>query len=77
MRIFDKIFDNLLGPPNVNALKVKKDVERLIRALQYKRDSFSLKNTQIRKDVARALGQIGDSRAIEPLICRSLDYILQ
>lgn len=51
----------LFGPYNVRKLKAKRDVEGLIEALGYK------KNKKVRRNAARALGQIGDPRAVEPL----------
>ena len=63
----------LFGPPDVEKMKAKRDVDGLIKALQYKR----MRNTGIvefdntapvRKQAADALGELGDARAIEPLI---------
>lgn len=55
-------FQKLFGPPNIENLQVEKDVGRLIKALKYTND----RNIQIK--AALALGQIGDSRAIKPLL---------
>jgi hypothetical protein len=52
----------LFGPPNAEKLAAKRDVKGLIQALGYQKDWC------VRRDAARALGQIGDSRAVEPLI---------
>jgi HEAT repeat protein len=52
----------LFGPPNVKRLKAKLNVKGLIKALDYRKDDF------IRQEAAVALGQIGDSIAVEPLI---------
>lgn len=52
----------LFGPPNVEELQSKGNISGLTKALDYKRDLF------VRSDAARALGQIGDSRAVEPLV---------
>ena len=52
----------LFGPPNVEKLKAKKDVNGLIKALSYQKDP------SVNQAAAKALGQIGDARAIEPLI---------
>jgi len=52
--------------PNIERLEQKQDVEELIIALDHK-------NGEVRKDAARALGQIGDSRALEPLIAALKD----
>lgn len=55
MGIFDR-------KPNVEKLEAKKDVEGLIRALQYKKDY------NVRVKAADALGEIGDERAVVSLI---------
>ena len=47
--------------PNIEKLKKRRDVEGLIRALK---DS----DEGVRREAAKALGEIGDSRAVEPLI---------
>lgn len=47
--------------PNIERLKKRKDVERLIRALQHR-------DWHIRMDAADALGALADERAIDPLI---------
>lgn len=52
----------LFGSPNVKKMLEKKDVEGLIKALGYKKDRF------VRKGAAQALGLLGDTRAVEPLI---------
>ncbi|ODS40580.1 hypothetical protein BEH94_07890 [Candidatus Altiarchaeales archaeon WOR_SM1_SCG] len=62
------IFDFLSGPPNMATLKSNKDVEGLIKALKYKRDSNYYKDEMIRSEAAMALGEIGDTRAVDPLI---------
>jgi len=51
----------LFGPPNIEKMKEKGDVNGLIKALSHE-------NLEIVKDAAAALGQIGDARAVEPLI---------
>ena len=55
------LFDFLLGPPDVENLKAKKDVEGLLKALKYKKDN------DVREKAAAALGEIGDERAVGPL----------
>ena len=50
----------LFGPPNVDKLLAKRDVDKLIKALGYK-------DASVRKSAAEALGSIGDARAVEPL----------
>jgi hypothetical protein len=44
------IFDFLFGLPDVESLKAKKDVKRLIKALKYKKDR------DVRERAAAALG---------------------
>jgi len=50
------------GPPEVAEIAGKRDVGGLIRALGYRKDLY------VRMSAARALGQIGGLRAVEPLI---------
>src|ERR1035438_7343814 len=52
----------LFGPPNVPILESKHDVKGLIKALRYRKDSRE------RSDAAWYLREVGDARAIEPLI---------
>lgn len=52
----------LFGPPNATKLKAKNDVPGLIKALGFKKDPI------VRRDAAVALGQLGDARAVEPLL---------
>jgi len=52
----------LFGPPNVERLKAKGDVQGLIKALGY------IKDANIRWASAGALGELGDVQAVEPLI---------
>jgi len=56
----------LFGPPNVEKLQAKGNVKGLIKALGYKKDE------DVREAAAKALGEIGDARAVEPLIAASL-----
>jgi HEAT repeat protein len=56
------IFNRLFWPPNVDELKAKIDVDGLIKALEYEKDR------QVQCDAAKALGKIGNERAVEPLI---------
>ena len=51
----------LFGPPNVEKMKARRNVNGLIKALGYKKD------WEVRWDAARALGEIKDPRAVEPL----------
>jgi len=50
-----------IGPQNIEQLKASKDVNGLIRALKHK-------NWYVQDEAAYALGNIRDSRAVEPLI---------
>lgn len=47
--------------PNVEKMMRKRDVEGLIKALKYD-------DPKVRYDAAKALGELGDPRAVEPLI---------
>jgi WD40 repeat protein len=60
----------LFGPPDVERLKAKGDVKGLIKALEYEKD------WHVRRDAAEAFGQIGDPRAIGPLIAAFKDGYL-
>ena len=51
----------LFGPPDVAALKGKRDVQGLIKALAYTGDPA------VRRAAAAALAELGDVRAVEPL----------
>ncbi len=51
----------LFGPPDVGALKAKRDVQGLIKALAYGRDG------KVARSAAVALAELGDARAIDPL----------
>ncbi len=52
----------LFGPPNVQQLKAKRDVQGLFKALGYQKD------WHVRASAAQALGELGDRHAVEPLI---------
>jgi HEAT repeat protein len=51
----------LFGPPNIQKLKLKRDATALVKALAHRED-------HIRREAAIALGELGDVRAVEPLI---------
>lgn len=51
----------LFGPPNIEKLKEKRDVDGLARALKNKDDA-------VRLGAVHALREISDARAVEPLI---------
>jgi hypothetical protein len=57
----------LFGPPNVEKMKAKRDVEGLIKALGYQKDG------SVRMLAAGALGQMRDPRAVQPLIAALKD----
>lgn len=57
----------LFGLPNIDKMKTKRDIKGLIKALSYK------ENQRVRAAAAGALGQIGDARAVEPLIAALRD----
>jgi PBS lyase HEAT-like repeat len=52
----------LFGGPNVEKLQAKRDVQELAKVLRYQSD------WHVRKAAAEALGQLGDVRAVGPLI---------
>jgi hypothetical protein len=56
------IFDFLFGAPNTGKLEANKDVKGLIKALEYNKDSV------VRAMAAEALGELGDPKAVDPLI---------
>jgi len=62
----------LFGPPNINKMEAKRDVEGLIKALRYRRDKKD-EYRHVAQAAAEALGKIGDVRAIEPLIAALKD----
>lgn len=51
----------LFGPPNIEKMQAKHDVNGLIKALGYKDDD-------IKCDAVKALGEIGDPSAVAPLV---------
>lgn len=62
--------ERFFGPPNVEKLKAKGNVKGLIKALGYEKDAT------IRQAADEVLGEIGDTRAVEPLIAaiKPVDY---
>jgi HEAT repeat protein len=52
----------LFGPPNIEKMKAKGDVNGLIKALAHQT------NSHVRCDAAKALGELKDTRAVEPLL---------
>jgi len=57
----------LFGTPNVEKMRAKRDVKGLIKALGYEKAS------EVRHAAAQALGEIGDTHAVEPLVARLKD----
>ncbi|HEX7496346.1 MAG TPA: HEAT repeat domain-containing protein, partial [Candidatus Limnocylindrales bacterium] len=57
----------LFGPPNVDKLVAKGDISGLIDALQYPVP------WRVRRDAALALGSMGGTDAVEPLIAALRD----
>ncbi len=55
-------FRKLLGPPNIENLKSRRDLDGLVKALHYQ-DS-----PQVRQQAARVLGEMGDRKALNPLL---------
>ena len=58
----------IFGPPNVQKMMGKHDVAGLIKALGYEKDGA------VRRDAAEALGELGDQRAVEPLLGALEDF---
>ncbi len=56
----------LFGPPNVDKMKARRNVKGLIKALGYI-------DVPIRWGAAHALGELGDARAVDPLIAALKD----
>ncbi len=59
----------LFRPPDIEKLKAKGDVPGLIKVLGYQKDAYGV----MRRAAAETLGQIGDPRAVEPLIAALRD----
>ena len=57
----------LFGPPNIEKMKSRRDVQGLIKALDYEKDGF------VRSQAAYALRELGNARAVEPLIAALKD----
>lgn len=67
------IVTRLTRPPNVEKLKAKGNTQGLIKALRYQKDEG------VRRAAAWALGQVGDMRAVNPLIAafKDKDYYVR
>ncbi len=57
------------GPPDVEKMEARKNVKGLIKALGYRKCSL------VQEAAARVLGEIGDPRAVEPLISALKDKV--
>lgn len=66
-RVFRRIQARLFPKPDVATITKSQDLKGLIKALHYQKDSW------VRSDAARALGESKDSRALEPLIAALRD----
>jgi hypothetical protein len=62
-----RLFRILFGPPDVVKLKTKSNIGGLIKALSYEKDM------NVRVAAATALGEIGDEKAVDPLIASLRD----
>jgi HEAT repeat protein len=51
----------MFGPPNIPSIKARRDTNALIKALKHK-------NGQTKLDATKALGELKESQAIEPLV---------
>ena len=63
----------IFGPPNIDKLNANRDVPGLIKALGYQKDPYG----DMHRAAAKALGQIGDPRAVEPLIVVLKDELVR
>jgi HEAT repeat protein len=61
---------SIFGPPDIDKLKSQRDINGLIKALDYNSNKTGIDNDQqtIRCKAAIALGELGDSKAVPPLI---------
>lgn len=57
-----------LSKPDVEDLKKKKDLQGLIKALEYKKESIEYEDYKVRSDAAVVLGNFEDEQAIVALI---------
>jgi HEAT repeat protein len=58
----------LFGPPDVEKMKIRRDVQGLIKTLAYKPKSYKSKDINARRSAARALGELKETQALGPLI---------
>ncbi len=64
---------SLFGPPNIEKMKAKRDVQGLIKALGYMKDSDQEKHTIIRAKAAEALGELGEVETVLDLMAALRD----
>ena len=57
-----------MGKPNIEKMKAKNNVEGLIKALENDLKDDKDEYKQVAVQATRALGEIGDARAVQPLI---------
>ena len=57
----------IFGPPNIEQLKAKRDIQGLIKALSYQKDG------NVRCSACEALGDLQSAAAVEPLIAATAD----
>jgi HEAT repeat protein len=58
----------IIDDATIQELKAKKDIDGLIKALEYEKDGFEVDSATIRDNAADALGEIGAKKAVNPLI---------
>lgn len=58
----------LFGPPDIYKLAARKNVSGLIKALGYERSEDRIGAARIRQQAAKALGKLGDGRAVTALV---------
>jgi HEAT repeat protein len=68
----------LFGPPNIEKMKAKRDIDGLIKALDYQKEEYRdldkrIKYMEVRESAAHALGELRDARAVQPLISAFAD----
>ena len=59
---------SLFGPPNIEQMKAKRDVNGLIKALSYQLKSNDPEHRKVRQAASSALGDLGGPQAIEALV---------
>ena len=59
---------SLFGPPDIKKLLATRNVDGLLKATKYNINSPKYDDEKIRGNAIEALGEIGDARAVVPLI---------